>query len=547
MADEHPRVPQRRAGAEYYRRLVDAAPYGIFACDPKGRLTHVNRAAEDIAGRPASELLGLFCLTLVVEEDRAAAIELSDRLFSGEVDRGEVDLRIRRPNGEGRLIAVAASPQRDEGEAPTGVHGVARDITAERARQEKVRRVEQLANMGTLLGGVAHELNNPLQAIRGFTELLLDEEADAVDPGEAAEERRDLLETIQREAERASRIVSDLRLLARRTSGGPGKSVPVHLNELVRHVVKVRSLVARADEVRMRTRLQRGLPLVAGDPSRLEQVLTNLVVNAEQALAGVERERILTLATEKRGEEVILTVEDNGPGIPAEHRTHLFDAFWSTKEAGEGMGLGLHLVHTLIEEHGGHIDVESEIGSGTRFVIHLPATNEKPEAEPDVESETEPEAGLEAESAPRRAVERPAGERWDARQSRPTFRTALVIDDDDTIREMLGSFLARRGFAVEQATNGVEALRMIDRSTDAPHDVVFTDLRMPGLRPTVLMRALQDRGMTNRLVVMTGDAASLEGETVLRGTTRPVLLKPFSLGRVDRVLADLMRPREPTP
>jgi nitrogen-specific signal transduction histidine kinase len=390
--------------------------------------------------------------------------------------------------------------------APDGtivrVQGAFQDITDRRRAETLLRRSERLASVGTLVGGVAHELNNPLHAIRSFAELML------LDP--RAHEDREALEIIRREADRAAKVVSDLRLLARETQEGDGEREAVDLNEIVGHMVKVRRYSLETGNVEMRLDLAENLPTVLADRADIEQVVLNLMVNAEQAMAEQKGERILIVRTRRTPQGAAVHVVDTGPGIPPQNLERIFDPFFTTKAPGVGTGLGLSLVHNIVTEHEGQIHVESEVGKGTAFRIELPR------ATPSGETGR-------AERAP---DETHAG----------SLRI-LVVDDEETIRLVSSRFLERLGHRVDVVADGMDALRHLER---IDYDVILSDLRMPGLGGEELLERLRARGdgLERRLIFVTGDAAHGVG-----GTGVPVLVKPVRLEELSRAVEYAVRGR----
>ncbi|HEV2146450.1 MAG TPA: ATP-binding protein [Longimicrobiaceae bacterium] len=228
----------------------------------------------------------------------------------------------------------------------------------------RVPRAERLASLGALVSGAAHELNNPLAAIKSFAQLLLLDERPAED--------REALEAIEREAARAASIVADLRLAVRQTERSAGARTPVQLNEVVRQVLALRGYALQTHGVEVRDDLAGDLPLVLAVRGELEQVVLNLVLNAEHALAGHPGERRLEVRTRPGALGVSLHVVDSGPGIPEDHLERIFDPSWTTPEPGKGTGLGLGPVHGIVAEHGGTIRVHSEPGRGAAFTVELP-------------------------------------------------------------------------------------------------------------------------------------------------------------------------------
>lgn len=509
---ERKEAETKLAAAEaHYRWLVENAPYAIYALDSEGCFIELNPAGEAFVGRPAKEVLGKHFSTVIAAVDLEKATRVFDDVMAGEADALVFEERISLPNGEERLIEVTESAIWENG-AIVGTHGIARDVTGEAARERQLRRAERLASLGTLVGGVAHELNNPLHSIMNFVSLLLEE-------SRPEEERKDL-ETIQREAVRAASIVSDLRLLARRTHDDPKKRTPVDLNDVVRHVLRTRRYALETRSIEVGEDLAGELPLVLGHRGQLEQVVLNLVVNAEQALEGRDHRRLL-LRTEGTPSSITLQVTDTGSGITREDRDHVFDPFFTTKAPGEGTGLGLSLVHRIVGDHGGSVHVESEPGTGTTFCVDLPVA-------PEEEAQVAEEADVEESKRPLRI---------------------LVVDDEPAVRQALSRYLMRRrGHVVREAQDGAEALRILEAGEEE-YDVIVSDLRMPGLSGDQLLTRLGalGTGLDRRIIFLTGDAASGHAARILAAADAPVVYKPVELpalaDQIERQAAEAARLR----
>jgi CheY-like chemotaxis protein len=285
----------------------------------------------------------------------------------------------------------------------------------------------------------------------------------------------------------------------------------VDLNEIVEHMSKVRRYAIETGNVELRKDLADDLPTVLANPVDIEQVVLNLMVNAEQAMAEQKGERILTVRTRRTPLGAAIHVIDTGPGIPPQNLEQIFDPFFTTKAPGVGTGLGLSLVHNIVTEHGGQIHVESEIGKGSAFRVELPRT------------------------APRGKSGR-AGRAPHSPPASGSLRI-LVVDDEETIRIVSSRFLERLGHRVDVVADGTEALRHLAR-TD--YDVILSDLRMPGLSGEELLERLRERGggLERRLIFVTGDAAHGVG-----GTGVPVLIKPVRLEELARAVEYTVRAR----
>jgi len=501
---------QLAAAEAHYRVLVENAPYAIYALDADGCFLELNPAGEALLECGPGGAIGTHYSTVIAPESLDIATEGFERVISGAADHIEFDEWVVQKSGGKRLIRVSESALWQGGRI-VGTHGVGRDITDEYEKDRQLRRAERMASIGTLIGGVAHELNNPLQSISGFASLLLE--------AHRTEEEREDLQTIRREAMRASQIVSNLRQLARQAQDECGQRASIDLNDVVRHVLRTRRYTMATRDVRLVDDLHETLPPIAGDRGELEQVVLNLVVNAEHAVDQAA-DKCITVRTRARGRQVSVEVTDTGRGIDPSHIERIFDPFFTTKDPGQGTGLGLSLVHGIVSEHGGTVHVSSEPGRGTCVRVSLPRGS--------------------APDAPPAAAPPPSATR--------TLRV-LIVDDEQAIRRVVSRYLRRhRGHVVDEAASGEEALQMVTEGDD-DYDVVVSDLRMPGMDGDELLDRLRDlgTGLDRRVVFLTGDAASSAAGRLLAATGAPVLFKPIQLEqfaeRVERH-AEEARPEE---
>lgn len=352
-------VAATRAAADRARAMVDASPLPMALVEPSGTVRQVNEAAIKVFGVDSKEAavgrhlekLGLSPSGLTVR------LMLSGRQ-EGQPWHGRV--LVTQSSGERRVCDCTVTDLRGLGSQDLLV--ALYDRTDElRAQRDLIAR-EKLATVGEIASGVAHEVNNPLAAIRMEAELLGRSTQDTEASAAAA--------TIVREVDRAARIVRSLLRLARRADIAPTR---IQLNELVRDVAEIRQRVLRTDSIEVRTRMDQGAEAVLGLGQELQQVVINLVTNAEHAVRG-RPNAVIELATEARTDWVRLTVEDSGPGVPAEIRARIFDPFFTTKSPDEGSGLGLSICQRIVAEVGGKIWLEdSETLGGARFVVELPA------------------------------------------------------------------------------------------------------------------------------------------------------------------------------
>ena len=359
-------VAATRAAADRARAMVDASPLPMALVDTAGTVRQLNEAAMHVFGLESKEAgvgrhlekLGLSPSGLTVRLMLAGRQE-------GQPWHGRV--LVTQGGGERRICDCTVTDLRGLGSQDLLV--ALYDRTDElRAQRELIAR-EKLATVGEIASGVAHEVNNPLAAIRMEAELLGRSTQDTEASAAAA--------TIVREVDRAARIVRSLLRLARRADITP---VRVQLNELVRDVAEIRQRVLRADNIEVRTRMDQAAEAVLGLGQELQQVVINLVTNAEHAVRG-RPNAVIELATEARQDWVRLTVEDSGPGVPPQVRSRIFDPFFTTKSPDEGSGLGLSICQRVVAEVGGRIWLEeSSTLGGARFVVELPSAPVKDDA-----------------------------------------------------------------------------------------------------------------------------------------------------------------------
>jgi len=373
-----------------------------------------------------------------------------------------------------------------------------RELRRERSRlqktQEQLLHSDRLSALGQMVSGVAHELNNPLSGVIGFAELAL---KNNVDPGIEKD-----LQRIHREALRCHHIVRNLLCFARRTK--PERKA-MDLNELVENVLDLRAYQLRLDNIRVETELAPNLPRTLGVYHQIQQVLLNIINNANQAMLEVRGERLLKLTTEVDNSRILVRVSDTGPGIAPMALAKVFEPFFTTKAAGKGTGLGLSLSQGLVKDHGGEIRVESLVGKGTTFTVEIPILEVR--EEPVTEERT---TAPEIPEAP---------------------RNILVVDDEEVIVELLNEVLSTVGHRVETARNGKQAL---DKILSNGYDVIISDLKMPGLDGSGLYDSVcrEKPEMAHRFVFSTGDATSPATQDFFRKTGCPCLSKPFDLQAV---------------
>jgi two-component system, NtrC family, sensor kinase len=360
LGEEEQRIHARERTLAAALATMDQA---VLIVGVDSKLQYANTAALREYGYDASEIP-----KLSIDEFVVASAQLSRRqtipapaddklLWTGEHVH-------RRKDGSEFPAAVTLSHIRDVEENIIGLVIGVRNLTEERKVAEHLGRTEKLAAIGELVAGVAHELNNPLTGISTFAQLLLEDTLQ--------KEQSESVTLIKREADRAIGVIRDLLLFARKTEA---RDVPVDINTIVQHTVRLRALASRSSGIEVHLRLDDSAPTVRGDEQKLQQVLLNLLVNAEAAMNDVEV-RHLSVTTRKKADKVMIIVADTGRGMTPAIAQRVFEPFFTTKPPGEGTGLGLSVSYGIIQAHGGTIAVESVPDAGSTFAITLPVYSE---------------------------------------------------------------------------------------------------------------------------------------------------------------------------
>jgi PAS domain S-box-containing protein len=494
-----------------FAAFVENAPVAMFLKDSEGRYVVLNAQACAVIGKPRDQIIGRTAREVGTLRS-AEQTEAADRAVIAE----------RVPLSSVVQLTEAGQPYhwamilRFPVAAPDGkglwIGGFAIDITAQRAAEadlersrEALHQSEKLNAMGSLLAGVAHELNNPL-AIVVAQATLMEEDARGGPLARRAEK-------IRTAGERCGRIVKTFLGLARRQ---PTEIRRAGLNEMVQAATELMAYSLRTAGMVVELDLDPAGPQVEGDADLLAQVVLNLLVNAQQALDGATGPRRIRLATSSQPGQSVLEVSDSGPGVPEAIRARIFEPFFSTKPQGLGTGVGLSFCHNVVSAHQGRLELmapgQGLAGAleGAVFRVTLPAAA--------------PASGAET---PNPAPEAPPA---------PALR-ALVVDDEPELAEVLAEILSSAGYAAEIAVTVAEAQARI---AAAPFELIFSDLRMPDAdgRAFHAWLSAHHPDQAARLAFVTGDALGVVASGFLTGTGRPVLEKPFTRDGVLRVAAE---------
>jgi len=501
------RLRQELEARERLTAILDVTTDLVAISDLSARLLYLNGAGQSLLGLTAEESLGLPIVGLVPERLRPVVQdEILPTLLRHGRWTGEAVLLAR--DGREVAVSVVAVAHRAADGAVEFLSAIVRDMTERKRIEAELRRqretlyqTEKLTTMGTVLAGVAHELNNPLTAVTGYANLLRQDLAGTPSATRA--------ENIAHAADRCASIVRNFLALARKY---PPERQLVRLNDIARDAAELLAYHLRVDGIEVKLDLEEGLPALWADPHQLHQVVVNLITNARDELRKAGAPRRLTLRTHpgKTRGRVAVDVEDTGPGVSEEIRDRIFEPFFTTKPVGEGTGLGLSLCHGIVEGHGGTLSLVSEPGAGAIFRVELPVV----------------------------VPPTPSGPNALETTSVVTGKRILVVDDERLVLQLLGEMLGADHHTVDTVGDGTQALEVLQRTS---YDLILSDVRMPYLDGPGLYRALERRlpDLCRRFVLMTGDVLSAEIQTFLEQTGVPGLSKPFDRGEVRRVIQQI--------
>ena len=497
---------------EFARRLVDSFPDLILVLDTQAHYTFVSPRCFDILGYDVQDTREMQFGERTHPEDLPALMSLYGDIIHGRQNFSSLEVRVRHEQGDWRRILFNFSPLFDLDNKIEGVVLSGRDVTDLKRLEEQLMQAEKLAAMGQMLAGVAHELNNPLTAILGVTELV--REREGLD--DAMKRQLDLT---HRQARRAARIVQNLLEFSRPAS--PQKK-PIDLNSIIERTLQLHEHSLRRNQVAVDFSPRTDLPPVVGDASQLIQVLLNLITNAEQAIREVRESGRIQIRLSPSGGNVMLTVQDDGVGIPPEALPKLFDPFYTTKRPGGGTGLGLSSCLSIVREHGGPIQAESLPGGGSAFQVYLPVSRE-PRHSPSPPRTGESSSGDASGHARTPAALKGIG--------------VLVLDDEESICSLLQEGLSAQGLEVSCAATAEEAAALMAAH---PYDVLLCDLRLKaadafGDGRAAAAHVAAAAGTRKPLVIfMTGEYADHND----RIAGAPLLQKPFRISEVLAVMKD---------
>jgi two-component system NtrC family sensor kinase len=485
-----------------WETTFDAMQDCVSVHDTSGKVVRANLALARRLKTIPQKVIGKYCSELYC----TAATDGPHCSHTGSLQsEGLIVEEVELPE-MGGTFQVSVGPWYDKNNRLAGSIHVAKDISNEKLLQQQLIQSEKLSAIGELISGIAHELNNPLTGVMGYSQLLQMR-------GDLDERAKDSLVKINNLATRCQRIVQNLLSFARKQK--PERTL-TSINEIIERTVELRSYELQVNNIELLLELDPLLPRTIADAHQLQQVFLNVITNAEQAMLEAKGRGRLTIRTrnDNAGGRVVIEIADDGPGIPEQHLTKIFDPFFTTKEVGKGTGLGLSLAYGIIKEHAGNIYARSRLGEGSTFVIELPVIGNLREAT-SLAEELAPQ-GLHFENLVR-------GKR------------ILVVDDEKYILDFFVEVFQMYPVEVDTACDGRAAMGMMQLHE---YDLIVTDFKMPQMSGRDLFEWIKEHRphLASRIVFVTGDTVSPETRSFFESTANRYLAKPFRIEEVRDVV-----------
>lgn len=507
-----------RESEERFRTIFETAQDSIFIKNRSLKYTQVNPAMARLYGLPVSKLIGRTDGELFGKKTAAHIKEIDSRVLAGEIVEEETTKKV---NGIPHIFHVIKVPMRDNSGEIIGLCGIARDITERKRLDEEKEKIQALLlqsqkmeAIGRLAGGVAHEFNNLLTGIMGFSELLLAR----IDDNSPL--RKDI-EAIKKASKRAALLSSQLLAFSRSQKA---LLTVLDLNVVVNNIEKMlRRLIG--EHIKLVTHLDPSLEHVKSDPGLMEQLIVNLAVNARDAMPEggkltLKTENIILSAGDCKdilnahpGKFVCLSVTDTGIGMNQEVIHRMFEPFFGTKEVGKGSGLGLSVVYGIIKQHEGWINVETEPGQGSTFRIYLPVSSEKPVKKSE--------------------------ETISSTSFNGNGESILVVEDEEIVLKLATRVLSENGYVVFEAANAKEALDIYNREK-GKFNLVFTDVVMPGENGLQLVDKLLTLNPELRVLFSSGYSDDKSHRDIIIERGLQFLQKPYTPTELLQVIKEVI-------
>jgi two-component system, NtrC family, sensor kinase len=514
VALENARLYQQvKTSEERFRDLFANAYDLVMTLSYDLRIATINKAGVQLTGYSPAELYNKPLAELCPPEAWPAVMSQLCAAQNGQIIQ-PFNMELVQHAGQRVYLEVSVRRARDGDRGE--LNCIARNLTERRQLEQQLIQSEKLSALGQMIAGIAHELNNPLTSISGYTQLLLREQH------LETQMRQDLLQ-INTQSERAARIVKNLLTFAREHKP---ERVPVDINEVLRNTISLRAYQMRVDNISIATEFAADLPRTIADPFQLQQVFLNLINNGHQAMLEKQGLGVLTVHTSLRAadasdgtvpdEMVVIEIADTGVGISEADLGKIFDPFFTTKPVGQGTGLGLSICFGIVKEHDGRIWATSEVGVGTTVTVELPLLRDLDQ------------------------LGRPInGDHATLKTNGVSTRHVLVVDDEEGLGQLLGRLLRDLGYQASVVHSGKAALELLNQHH---FDLILSDIKMPGISGFDLHDQLREMRpeLAQRMVFVSGDTLSPATQNRIAQSGNLLIAKPFAIDSIAETLTRLL-------
>jgi len=483
---------------ERLERMFESVTDGIVVAATNGTILKVNQSAVQMHGfATEDELMGKNALELSAPRDREKITQNMRRALKEGTLSG-VECNLLKADGSEFPAELSTSVLKNASGKVIGHITTVRDITERQQAEKREDQLEQelnlasrLASIGQLAAGVAHEINNPLTGVIGFSHLMLSRDI--------PDDMKQDLQVIHSEAQRVAKIVENLLVFAHQRKAGREY---ITINDIITRVLELRAYEMKVNNIDVESQLAPNLPLTMADAGQLQQVFLNIVLNAEYFMTKAHNKGQLVAKTEKIDGNIRISFTDDGAGISPENLDKIFNPFFTTKEVGKGTGLGLSICHGIITQHKGRIYAQSQPGKGATFVIELPIVAEPAQAGKAKVTKKEPQKSRGAK--------------------------ILVVDDEAAILTFLSRLLTEWGHSVETINNADTAL---ERLRTERYSLVLLDIKLPGMSGIELYHHIEEiaPALARRVMFVTGDVMQSATRSFLEKTGAPYITKPLDI------------------
>lgn len=487
-----------------YRSIMESMEDAVYICSPDRRVEYMNPAMIKLIGYDA---VGELCYEVLHGFGKPCSNCIHERVMQGENISTEVEF-----TKENKIYLVSNSPVL-HADGSVSKLTIFRDITALKNIEKRIQQAQKMESIGVLAGGIAHDFNNILFPIVGLSEILLEDLP-------AGSFEHEYVSEIFKAAQRAGELVQQILSFSRQIEQ---KKMPIRIQQVLKEVVKLMRATVPSN-ISITQYIPNDCAMVLADPTQVHQIAMNLITNAFHAVEETGGEISIGLKEthlsindstgthRKPGRYVVMSIADSGNGIDPELINKIFEPYFTTKVQGKGTGLGLSVVHGIVEDHGGFIDVESKMGHGSTFHVHLPILEGAGEGKPQVDGTVLYETGNER---------------------------ILLVDDEDAIVKLEKQMLERLGYKIEERVSSIEALKVFNAKPDA-FDLVITDMTMPNLTGDRLAKRLMSIRQDIPVIICTGFSERISSESAAALGVKGLLLKPVVKSDMARMVRKVL-------